>query len=91
MFFMTTFVAHAYHQVCKTQPLITRTLKPLFRQFELLRKENEQLQSKLKLVRDRIPKAGSDDRCQHKKREKHLSPGGSPWLPFDSKEEAGAS
>ncbi len=48
----------------RTQPLITRTLKPLFRQSNCLRKEKRAASVQLKWFRDRIPEAGNDDRCQ---------------------------
>jgi len=55
---------------------------------ELLQKENQQLKDKLAWMESEYQKLTKLFTAQlYKKSEKHLSPGGSPWLPFESQEE----
>jgi len=55
---------------------------------ELLQKENRQLKDKLAWMESEYQKLTKLFTAQlYKKSEKHLSPGGSPWLPFESQEE----
>lgn len=56
-------------------------------QAEVLQQENEQLKAKLSWYETEYQKLAMMIAAGNKRREKHLSSGGSPWLPFDSKEE----
>ena len=56
-------------------------------QVELLQKEILQLKDKLAWFETEYKKLAKLLASQNKRIEKHISPGGSPWLPFDSQEE----
>lgn len=67
-------------------PLTTDSQQPVS-PLELLQKENLQLKDKLAWFETEYNKLAKLMASQNKRIEKHISPGGSPWLPFDSQEE----
>jgi len=67
-------------------PLTTDSQQPVS-PLELLQKEILQLKDKLAWFETEYNKLAKLMASQNKRIEKHISPGGSPWLPFDSQEE----
>ena len=67
----------------------TTDLSQLQSQIQLLSKENEQLKSRMQFFETECKKPSKilAEQVFGKRREKHVSPGGSPWLPFESQEE----
>lgn len=55
--------------------------------YNALQKSYAQIEAKLEWFETEYHKLAKMIAAMHKKHEKHLSPGGSPWLPFDSQEE----
>ena len=79
--------SYVHYNMQDATPSSTESQQPT-PSIELLQKENKQLKDKLAWMESEYQKLTKLFTAQlYKKSEKHLSPGGSPWLPFESQEE----
>lgn len=82
-----TVGSYVHNNMQDATPSSTESQQPTL-SIELLLKENKQLKDKLAWMESEYQKLTKLFTAQlYKKSEKHLSPGGSPWLPFESQEE----
>jgi transposase len=79
--------SYVHYNMQDATPSSTETQQPT-PSIEMLLKENAQLKDKLAWMESEYQKLTKLFTAQlYKKSEKHISPGGSPWLPFESQEE----